>query len=142
MDVEYKIAETNQELIDLLMLRVEIFVVEQNGPHDEEPDMYDRESTFVLAKIGGEIVGTARFRSVGNEVKIERIAVKREYRRRGIGKGLVQHALQRIEAIHPKGVFLHAQTAAQDFYRKLGFEPVGERFVEAGIEHIKMVKKV
>jgi predicted GNAT family N-acyltransferase len=75
-------------------------------------------------------------------VKIERIAVKKEYRGQGIGKGLVKYALRLIGEKHPKSVFLHAQTVAESFYRNLGFEPVGERFMEAGIEHIKMVREV
>ncbi|UCE18774.1 MAG: GNAT family N-acetyltransferase [Gemmatimonadota bacterium] len=142
MDVEYKIADTTEELIDLLMLRVEVFVVEQNGPPDEEPDVYDKESTFIVAKDDHNIVGTARFRWVRDEIKIERIAVKKKYRGRGIGKELVRQALRYIEEKHPKGVYLHAQTVAEEFYRKLGFESVGERFMEAGIEHIKMIRKV
>ena len=142
MDVEYKIAETFQELIDLLMLRVEVFVVEQHGPPNEEPDVYDKECTFVVATSDGSIVGTARFRRVGNHVKIERIAVKKEHRGKGIGRELVLNALQLIRDERPEGVYLHAQTVAEDFYRKLGFEPVGERFMEAGIEHIKMVREV
>ena len=142
MNVEYKVVETTQELIDLLMLRVEVFVLEQKGPHEEEPDVCDKESTFVVAKVDGKIVGTARFRWIGEQVKIERIAVKKKYRRKGIGAGLVQKALQHIEREHPKSVYLHAQTVAEDFYRKLGFRPDGEEFVEAGIEHIRMVREV
>ena len=142
MKVEYKIVETTEELIDLLMLRVEVFVVEQNGPPDEEPDVYDKESTFVVAKVDNVIIGSARFRWIGNHVKIERIVVKKKYRGKGIGKELVRQALQYIKEKHPKGVYLHAQTVAEEFYRKLGFEPVGERFMEAGIEHIKMIRKV
>ena len=134
MNANFTIAGTFQELIDLLMLRVEVFVVEQNGPPDEEPDVYDKESTFVVAKVDGKIQGTARFRWIGDQVKIERIAVKKEYRGQCIGTGLVQYALQLIREKHPKGVYLHAQTVTEDFYRRLGFKPVGEKFMEAGIE--------
>ena len=142
MDIEYGIAESIEDLIDLLMLRVEIFVVEQEGPHEEEPDEYDRKATFVVAKTDGKIVGTARFRVIDEKVKIERIAVKKEFRRKGIGKGLVHFILNHIQDEHPRAVFLHAQTIAQDFYTKLGFQPVGKTFMEAGIEHIEMVREV
>ena len=142
MTVTYTIADSKDDLIDVLRLRVEIFVMEQNGPHDEEPDVHDKESAFVVAKADGTIIGTARFRNVGDTVKIERIAVKKEYRGRGIGRRLVDYAIEHIEREGPKVIFLHAQTAAEDFYQKLGFHPVGDRFVEAGIEHIKMVREV
>ena len=94
-----------------------------------------------MAKAHGKIVGTTRYRLAGDQVKIERIAVKKEYRGQGIGREIVKFALRSIDKQHPRGVYLHAQTVAEDFYRKLGFQPVGERFMEAGIEHIKMVKE-
>jgi predicted GNAT family N-acyltransferase len=142
MHIEYRRADRIQDIIDLLMLRVEVFVVEQGGPHDEEPDHYDKEATFIVANVEGRIVGTARFRWVGEQVKIERIAVQKEYRQQGIGAGLVQHVLQQVRREQPTSVFLHAQTVAEEFYTKLGFQPVGETFMEAGIEHIKMIREI
>jgi predicted GNAT family N-acyltransferase len=142
MNIEYTVVHTIQELVDLMMLRVEVFVVEQKTPHEEEPDEFDKVSTLIVARAEGRIVGTVRFRPVGDQAKIERIAVKKEYRRKGIGTDLVRYALEQIEKERLKNVYLHAQTTAEDFYRKLGFQPVGEPFMEAGIEHVKMVKGV
>ena len=95
-----------------------------------------------MAKVDNTIIGSARFRWIDRNVKIERIVVKKRCRGKGIGKGLVQYALQLIEERNPESIYLHAQIVAEEFYRKLGFVPVGEKFMEAGIEHIKMVREV
>jgi predicted GNAT family N-acyltransferase len=142
MPITYTTIHSIPELVDAMMLRVEVFVVGQNTPHEEEPDEFDRMATHIVAKDGERIIGTARFRSVAGQIKIERIAVREAYRRQGVGTGLVRFILDHVDKRSSGIAYLHAQTAAEGFYRSLGFQPVGERFMEAGIEHVKMVREI
>ena len=62
-----------------------------------------------------------------------------EFRGMGIGKQIVNFILSQISS--NKTIYLHAQEAVVDFYKKLGFEVLGEQFSEADILHSKMVYK-
>ena len=72
-------------------------------------------------------------------VKLERFAVLHEFRGMGIGKQIVNFILSQISS--NKTIYLHAQEAVVDFYAKLGFEVLGDQFLEADILHSKMVYK-
>ena len=76
-------------------------------------------------------------------MKLERFAVLQELRGKGVGKRLVQTALGSIETSDlPKGtlLYLHAQVPAMALYSRFGFETIGEKFVEAGLDHFEMRK--
>ena len=123
-------------------IRLEVFVGEQGVPVELEMDKLDNEAIHVLAYVDGVPAGCGRLLLKGEEAKIGRIAVKKNMRRYGIGTGIcklliaiaVDHGVERI--------YLGAQLTAVEFYSSLGFKKEGEVFLEAGIEHIKMVKSI
>lgn len=120
-------------------IRDKVFVQEQGVDEQEEYDVFDMPATHYLAYIDHEPVGTCRWRMVGEQVKLERFAVLKEFRGKGVGRELVKRCLQDISIVHPNtSVYLHAQLQAEAFYAKLGFQPIGEWFWEAGIEHVRM----
>src|SRR5690606_32197026 len=117
-------------------VREAVFIQEQGVPPALEIDDQDPRSRHVLARdAAGLPIGTARLTPEG---RIGRMAVLREWRGHGVGSALL-HALLRVarEDGLPL-VALHAQEAAIDFYRRHGFAPVGQRFMEAGIVHQAM----
>ncbi|MHB1278537.1 MAG: GNAT family N-acetyltransferase [Bacteroidia bacterium] len=116
-------------------IRKEVFVNEQKVDESLEFD-HEEESTHFLCFIDGEPVGTARWRDSGKGLKLERFAVKKEFRNLGVGAALVQAVLDDL----PPGqrVYLHSQSAAVPFYSRHGFHPVGPEFYEAGIAHFVM----
>jgi len=119
-------------------VRFDVFVVEQNVPLELEWDEMDAQSLHALVlDAAGRAVATGRLLPDGH---IGRMAVRKEARGRGIG-GMVLEAL--IGAARRRGdraVMLNAQTQAESFYRRYGFEREGETFMEAGIPHIAMRK--
>ena len=143
-------------------VRQAVFVEEQACPPEEEWDAYDaparrgRETHHLLAlrpappAAGGAVpVGCARWRVLsggvapgepapGGVVKLERFAVVRAARRRGVARALVARALADARAAGHRRFVLHAQTAAAPLYAAFGFRPEGGVFDEAGIEHVKM----
>ncbi|MFN4083778.1 MAG: GNAT family N-acetyltransferase [Bacteroidia bacterium] len=130
-----KITNKNQ-LEAAWKIRKQVFVIEQNCPEEIEWEFED-ESTHFLASIINTPVATARWRTTPNGIKLERFAVLKEYRKYGIGSKLLKAILEDIMPTKNK-IYLHAQTHAAEFYAKHGFAKVGELFMEADIEHIKM----
>jgi predicted GNAT family N-acyltransferase len=118
----------------LSAIRRQIFIEEQGVPADLEWDGLDATAMHAKAtSLTGETIGTARLLPGG---QIGRMAVLREWRGLGVGTAM----LQRLIACAPEKerLFLNAQTSAESFYRRNGFEPEGEIFMEAGIPHIRM----
>ena len=121
-------------------IRREVFCGEQGVAEAEEIDGLDPDCRHYLAWLAGNAVGTARTRPLaGGGVKIERVAVRKRLRGSGIGKALMIRALADITA---GPAVLNAQLAVEGFYAKLGFVSEGEIFQEAGIDHVRMVKRL
>lgn len=126
-------ADFRTDLEALRQVRERVFVVEQGVPIEEEWDADDPHSRHVLARDAQRRpIGTGRLTPDG---KIGRLAVLPEWRGRGVGQGLLQALLDQARERGLPEVRLHAQVSAIGFYDRAGFEPYGERFVEAGIEH-------
>ncbi len=140
--IRVKKIETDLELQEAFKIREIVFIDEQECPPEEEFDGLDDESIHFIAYITGEPVGTSRYRTTDKGVKLERFAVLKEHRGKGVGKRLVQTAIAQIAATFEAGtlLYMHAQLDAMPLYARYGFEKVGDKFVEAGIEHFLMKK--
>lgn len=129
-----------QARAQLHAVREAVFVQEQGVPPELERDALDAHCRHVLALDGaGAPIGAARLTGDG---RIGRMAVLRPWRAHGVGSALL-HALLRIAREQGMArVTLHAQEGAIAFYLRHGFAPVGERFVEAGIVHLAMQRRI
>ncbi len=127
-------------------IRRAVFVKEQNVPEELELDTYDKqESTKHVLLVDQEqnAVGTARFRPYSDGVlKIERVAVLAKERGNGSGKMIMKAIEAEARKIGYQSMKLSAQVHARNFYERLGFEAKGEIYLEAGIEHIDMLKTI
>ncbi|MBZ8179653.1 GNAT family N-acetyltransferase [Oscillatoria salina] len=125
------------------IIRTKVFQEEQKVDPKLEFDGKDESCQHLLAYFDGEAVGTARIRCINNfQAKIERLAVLPFARRKGVGKQLMEKALAILAENGYQVVEINAQIYVKDLYSKLGFTPVGEEFLEAGMPHLKMVKKL
>ncbi len=132
---------TPDELEIAFSIRQQVFVDEQQVDATEEYDEFETSSRHFLARLAdGRAVGTARWRGTANGTKLERFAVLAYARGLGVGKALVQAVLNDVKSQQADtvSIYLHAQLTAMPLYASFGFLPVGERFWEAGIEHVKM----
>jgi predicted GNAT family N-acyltransferase len=135
----YRLTADEAELQAAFDLRRQVFVEEQGISGQLEFDGLDGEAIHTVAVDGGKVIGTARVRfPADNQAKIERMAVAKSARRKGIGGGMVSFLIAECRARQMRQVALHAQHNVVPFYRSYGFEEVGEPFREAGIKHIKM----
>jgi len=121
----------------LRAIRERVFIEEQRVPRDIEWDGLDEDAShFIALNEMGLALGTARL--LTNTGQIGRMAVLKEQRGRDIGRQLLKAAIDHAIAVGLPRVFLHAQMHAEGFYRKSGFLPVGDEFLEAGIPHVEM----
>jgi len=132
-----RIADWDQDREALQAVRHVVFVVEQGVPEELEWDAADPESRHVVAESGGLAIGTGRLLADGH---IGRLAVLEPWRGRGVGKALFELLVQMAEMQGHRRIALNAQVRAQAFYLRFGFVAQGEPFMEAGIEHIAMVR--
>jgi predicted GNAT family N-acyltransferase len=138
---------TREQLEECFDIRIKVFVEEQRVPRDLEMDEYDdspEACRHILLKDGDKPVATGRWKVYEEgTAKLQRIAVLEEYRNKGIGKKLVL-ALEEDARNAGRGmVMLDGQCTAEGFYQSLGYstEP-GEPFLDAGILHVRMTKKL
>lgn len=135
--IEIQEARKGSQMLTLFEIRRHVFVIEQEVDAAEEYDEFESSSTHFIAKYKGVAVATCRYRTTENGIKLERFAVLKSYRGKGIGVALVKKCLEKIGETDLL-IYLHAQLHAVPFYEKLGFKPTGPQFSEAGIEHFKM----
>lgn len=130
------------ELHDLLKVRVDVFVVEQECPY-EEIDGMDTVCWHLLGKNNdGKTLATARIApadSIYPEVSIGRVAIDKSLRRKGLGKVVMQKAIDYCEdELNAPTIKIAAQLYLKNFYSNLGFVQISEVYLWDGIEHIDM----
>ncbi len=134
-------ADWSQQQPVLAMIRHEVFIVEQQVPEELEWDGVDADCRHVLAldKSLDLPIGTGRLVPDG---QIGRMAIRKDYRRQGIGYAILQKLIELSIRDGQTQVFLHAQLYAVAFYQKAQFKVSGETFMEAGIAHVTMIKSI
>lgn len=136
MNLKIQLVKTKEEYRDILDIRKKVFIEEQNVPLNIEIE-YEENSNHVICYLDEFPVGTGRWRNTKNGIKLERFAVLKDFRNNGIGKEIVNFILSEISSNNT--IYLHAQEAVVDFYKKLGFKVSGDKFYEADILHSKMI---
>lgn len=130
---------TVDELYELLRVRSEVFVVEQNCAY-QDMDGDDQESIHLWLTSEDKTVAVARVCPAGThmqEISIGRVVTTE--RGKGYGKQIMLHAIdEAIEYFGAKRIDIEAQEYAKGFYESVGFEQSSDTFMLDGIPHIKM----
>lgn len=139
--IEVRVASSDDDMRGAFAVRREVFILEQGVPPELERDDADATAVHVVARDGTAVVGTARLTREG-EARIGRVAVLPAWRRRGIA-GLLLAALEsEARRLGIAEVNLHSQTYVQALYERHGYAVTGPGFVEAGIDHVPMAKRL
>jgi predicted GNAT family N-acyltransferase len=141
--LSYRLVASDRELEEALEVRRQVFVQEQGISEDLVFDGHDMEALHMVVKEGERVIGTARVLFLAdNQAKLERMAVLKPFRHKGIGKGIVSFLNRELRNRQLDQVVLHAQYGVVAFYKSCGFEELGMPFWEAGLKHIKMQKRL
>jgi predicted GNAT family N-acyltransferase len=140
--VEVRVARTPGEVGQALELRRRVFAGEQGVPLAADRDGRDPEALHVVAVAGGGVLGTCRLVFDAGVARLGRMAVEPDRRGRGIGGALLREAERLARDAGAMRIALHAQTYAKDLYARAGFVERGAEFVEEGIEHVAMEKRL
>jgi predicted GNAT family N-acyltransferase len=138
--IEVRAARDEREVEAALALREEVFCGEQGVSLADERDGRDGEAVHLVAVEDGAVLGTCRLLLEGTTVKLGRMAVARAARGRGLGRALLDEAAVQSRALGAERIALAAQLTAQAMYERAGYEPYGDVFLDAGIEHVMMEK--
>lgn len=133
------------ELYQLLQLRSEVFVVEQDCVY-QDIDGLDQKAIHVLGYADKLVVAYARIFDSGvyfDEASIGRVIVKETYRSKNLGHVLMKKSIAFIDQhFNSPTIRISAQQYLVKFYNYHGFKEVGEGYLEDGIPHINMIKKI
>jgi predicted GNAT family N-acyltransferase len=131
-------------LQEAFRIRREVFVEEQGVPLADEFDHYESQAEHILVFHEAEEapVGTARLRVVDGWAKLERICLLAPYRSNGLGSVIISTLEAMAAEQGLPDAKLHGQKQAEGFYQKLGYETKSPVFMEDGIPHVIMVKKL
>ena len=128
-------------MYELLRLRSEVFVVEQNCVY-QDVDGKDTKAIHVLGIFDDTVVAYARLFAPGDyfeNASIGRVVISKKYRDRKWGHDLIKESLQAIKMhYNAKEVTISAQLYLKKFYESHGFIQQGESYLEDGIPHIEM----
>ena len=136
---------TTQELYNILQLRSEVFVVEQNCIY-QDIDGKDQKAVHIFIKENKDVLAYSRIfdeREYFENPSIGRVVVKKGKRGIELGKKIMLEGAKYIkETFTNKKIEISAQKYLKDFYSDLGYDFTGNEYLEDGIPHIRMIKQL
>ena len=134
-----------QEFHDIIQLRLDIFVVEQDCAY-LDLDGKDEIAYHLFTRTDqGRTVAYTRLFAPGDyydEAAIGRVVVHKDFRKDGLGFELMSRSIQQIESLfNTRTIRIGAQQYLKKFYESLGFRSTGEEYLEDGIPHVYMILK-
>jgi len=134
---------TKQELYDLLRLRSEVFVFEQDCAY-QDVDGKDQKALHILGYKNENLVAYTRVFKAGdyfNHASIGRVVVAKNERQHKFGYEIMKASIKAIEDYFKETtIIISAQTYLKTFYKNCGFIEKGDEYLEDGIPHIEMIK--
>ena len=145
LDISIKTFEqlTTKELYEILQLRSEVFVVEQDCVY-QDIDYKDQKSIHISGYKNGKLVAYTRIFKPGDyfkEASIGRVVVARNERKFGFGHVIMEHSINAVKTYFNEDIIkISAQKYLKTFYESHNFIQVGEEYLEDNIPHIPMIK--
>jgi len=145
-EIDIRWASEPDDVPGAIAIREEVFCREQGVPYEEELDGLDESAEHLVALTpagdGERVIATLRLLVNGHDAKIGRVAVRRDWRRRGIAARMLQLALMRAHERGCRRARLAAQLDAVALYEQAGFAVESDEFQEAGIPHVWMGRRL
>jgi len=133
---------TTSELYDILQLRSEVFVVEQDCVY-QDIDGKDQKALHVLGYKNEKLIAYSRAFKPGDyfdNASIGRVVVSKKERQHEYGYDIMKASIKAIDNyFNETTIEISAQVYLNSFYKNLGFKTIGEEYLEDGIPHVKMI---
>jgi predicted GNAT family N-acyltransferase len=140
--VEVRLARDEGEIEEAKQLRLRVFSQEQGVPPEADIDGLDPAATHLVALRRGSVVATCRLRFPQGHCKLERMVVEKNLREIGIGRELLAEAEWEALRQGASEMIIHAQRQVEVFYAVCGYTAGGDTFLEEGIPHVQMRKRL
>lgn len=135
-------ATSDRDIAAAKKVRTLVFVDEQDVDPTIEHDQWDATAIHIVGYFNDQPIAAARIRKINQQGKIQRVAIIKEARQQGYGKAVMRFVETVLQDLDLDEAILNAQTHALKFYQDLDYQQASEPFYEAGIEHVKMIKKL
>ncbi|REL33251.1 GNAT family N-acetyltransferase [Rhodohalobacter sp. SW132] len=132
---------TIPHLYEILKLREEVFIIEQDCIYDDI-DGIDYVSSHLLMLDDAILAGYLRMVPAGekfNEISLGRIVIRKKYRGKRLGKELIQKGLEESAKKGSEMIRIEAQAHLEDYYSEFGFKTDSEIYDVDGIPHLQML---
>jgi len=135
------IARTLEDMMRVMTIRGAVYMAEQACPYDEEFDGNDFSATHLIGYVGDEPAACLRIRYFADFAKVERLAVRREFRKTRLAFQISKAAIELCRAKGYKRIYAHAQKRLLNFFDRLGFRPLegGREFVFSDFDYVEIV---
>lgn len=134
---------SKEELYQLIQLRIEVFIIEQNAPY-QDCDEKDYKAHHLFATQEAKVVACCRLLPAGisyAEPSIGRVVTSSSTRGTAMGKKMMYLAMEIMKTIYnTTDCRISAQSYLQKFYGEYGFRKVSEEYLEDGLPHMEMLK--
>ena len=143
-EIGITIARTLEDMMRVAAIRNVVYMGEQECPYYEEYDGNDLSATHLIAYMGDEPIGCLRLRFFADFAKLERLAIRREFRKSRAAFQLVRAAFKFCQKKGYGKIYAHSQTRLVDFWKRFGFQVLegGKSFVFSGYDYVEVVAEI
>ena len=140
-EITVSVARSFDDLMRIVSMRTSVYITEQSCPYEEEFDGNDLSATHMLGYVGGELAGCLRIRFFADFAKLERVAVKREFRHTRLSFHMSRAAIEFCRVKGYRRIYGHAQKRLVNFWSRFGFKPLSGRqeLVFSDYDYVEMV---
>jgi predicted GNAT family N-acyltransferase len=140
-EIGITVARNFEDMMRVAAIRNVVYMGEQECPYFEEYDGNDLSATHLLAYIGDEPIGCLRLRFFADFAKLERLAIRKEFRKSRAAFQLVRAAFKFCQKKGYQRIYAHSQTRLVDFWKRFGFRVLegGKSFVFSGFDYVEVV---
>jgi predicted GNAT family N-acyltransferase len=139
-DLSVTVARTFEDVMRVMTIRSAVYMAEQECPYDEEFDGNDFSATHLIGYVGNEPAACLRIRYFADFVKMERLAIRREFRKTRLAFKVVRAGIELCRAKGYRKIYGHSQKRLLNFWSRFGFRPFegSKEFVFSDFDYIEV----
>jgi len=140
-DLSVTIARSFEDMMRITSIRSAVYIGEQECPYEEEFDGNDFSATHLIGYVGNEPAGCLRVRYFAEFAKIERLAVRKEFRKTRLAFQIARAGIELCRAKGYRRLYGHSQKRLTSFWGRFGFRPLegAREFVFSDFDYVEIV---